>query len=160
VAKKGKKEEEAGPKTIQNRRARFDYELIDTYEAGIVLVGSEVKSVYKGRANLSDAYCQVVNGELWIRNLDIEPYEHSSAYQPDRRRDRKLLLHRREIDVIQRRSQEKGLAIVVTKMYFNHGRVKLEIALGRGKREYDKREHIAKRETQRELEQARGSRRH
>ncbi|HZH97614.1 MAG TPA: SsrA-binding protein, partial [Fimbriimonadaceae bacterium] len=82
MAKKGKKDEPSGPKVIQNRRARFDYEIIDTYEAGIVLVGSEVKSAYLGRANLSDAYCQVENGQLWIRNLDIEPYEHSSAYQP------------------------------------------------------------------------------
>lgn len=147
-----------GPRTIQNRRARFDYELIDTYEAGIVLAGSEVKSIYLGRANLTDAFCQIKSGELWLINMDVEPYAHSSHFQPERRRDRKLLMHRKEIDIIERRSMEKGFAILPTKVYFKNGRVKLEIALGRGKREYDKRHQIAKDETRRELERARSER--
>jgi SsrA-binding protein len=147
-----------GPKTIQNRKARYDYELLQTFEAGIALAGAEVKSVFGGRANLTDAYCDGKNGELWITNLDIEPYEHTSHFQPERRRDRKLLLHRKEIDLILRRSQEKGLTVVPTKIYFNHGKVKVEIALARGKKSYDKRDQIAKDDIRREVERARTER--
>jgi len=154
VTKRGDKEH-AGPPTVRNRRARFDYELIDTFEAGLALVGAEVKSIWRGRANLSDAFCLVKEGELWLVNCDVEPYEHASHFQPERRRDRKLLLHRREIDVIARRSQEKGLTIVPTRLYFKNGKVKAEIALARGKKSYDKREQIAAKETRREAERMR-----
>ncbi len=153
MAKKqaGGKASEA-PRQIQNRRARFDYELVETHEAGIVLVGSEVKSVYLGRANLSDSFCRITSGELWIQNLDIEPYDHATSFQPERRRDRKLLMHAKEIHVLSRKSLEKGYTIIPTKLYFNHGRVKVEVALARGKSSYDKREKIAKDDARREIE--------
>ena len=98
------------------------------------------------------------NGELWLHNLDIEPYENATHFQPERRRDRKLLAHKKEIDLIERRSQEKGLTIVPTKIYFTRGKVKVEIALGRGKRQYDRREQIAKDESRREADRARKER--
>lgn len=142
-------------RSIQNRRARYDYEFLDTYEAGIMLAGCEVKSIFLGNAHLTDAYCQIRDGELWLVNMDIEPYVHASHFQPDRRRDRKLLLHRKQIDLIQRKSQEKGLAIIPSKAYFNHGKVKVEIALARGKKEYDKRKQIAKDDTRRDIARAR-----
>jgi SsrA-binding protein len=146
------------PRSIVNRRARYDYEFLSQYEAGIVLAGSEVKSVFLGRVNMTDAYCQIKEGELWLLNLDIEPYTHASHFQPERRRDRKLLMHRKEIELLQRRSQEKGLAIIPSAMYFKNGKVKVEIALARGKRQYDKREKIAQDEQRREAERARSIR--
>lgn len=146
------------PKQIVNRKARFDYELLQTWEAGVALVGSEVKSVWLGRVNMVDAYCLIRGGEAWLMNLDIEPYVHASVDRPERRRDRKLLLHRREIALIDRRSMEKGLAIVPTRIYFSHGRVKVEIALARGKKQYDKRHQVAKDDARREMERARSSR--
>ena len=141
-----------------NRKARHDYELLDSYEAGIALQGSEVKSVFLGRVNMTDAFCQVLKGEIWLQNLDIEPYAHSSVFQPERRRDRKLLLHRKEIDMIQRKSQEKGLTIVPSKIYFKNGRVKVEIALARGRRQYDKRDKIEADQARREAQAARSMR--
>src|SRR2546421_3126422 len=98
MAKKSQAKEQEGPKTIVNRKARHDYELLDTYEAGISLQGSEVKSVFLGRVNMTDAYCHLANREMFVMNLDIEPYSHATHFQPERRRDRKLLLHRKEID--------------------------------------------------------------
>lgn len=159
MAKKGSaNKQDQGPATIKNRKAAFDYEFIQTFEAGLVLIGSEVKSIYQGKANLSDAYCQIKNGELWLINSDVEPYTHSSYFQPERRRDRKLLMHRKEIDLIDRRSMEKGLTIVPTRMYFAHGKVKVQVALARGKRSYDKREALAKKETRREADRIRAHR--
>jgi len=155
--KNADKKQDQGPATIKNRKAGFDYEFLQTFEAGIVLIGSEVKSIYQGRANLTDAYCQIKNGELWLINSDVEPYTHSTYFQPERRRDRKLLMHRKEIALIDRRSSEKGLTIIPTKMYFAHGKVKVQIALARGKRSYDKREALAKKETRREAERLRNS---
>jgi SsrA-binding protein len=143
------------PKTLFNRKARYDYELIQSWEAGIALVGSEVKSVWLGRVNMTDSYCAIRGGEAWLMNLDIEPYVHASVDKPERRRDRKLLLHRKEIALIDRKAMEKGLTIVPTKIYFTRGRVKVEIALARGKREYDKRHAIAKDDARREMERAR-----
>lgn len=156
MGKKGSQKVDApqGPKTIVNRKARHDYELLETYEAGIALAGSEVKSVFLGRVNMTDAFCQVTAGELFLQNLDVEPYSHATSYQPERRRDRKLLLHRKEIDTIQRKSKEKGLTIVPTKIYFKNGRVKVEIALARGRREYDKRDKILADQTRREAQAA------
>lgn len=158
MSKKPGNQAAPAPKQIVNRKARFDYELLQSWEAGLVLVGSEVKSVYLGRVNMVDAYCSIRDGEAWLHNLDIEPYTHASAYQPERRRDRKLLLHRREIALIDRRSKEKGLTIVPTKMYFSHGKVKVEISLARGKRQYDKRQQIAKDDARREMERVRAHR--
>lgn len=155
MAAKPKKETQKGPATITNRKARHDYELVSTYEAGISLQGAEVKSVFNGKVNMTDAYCQIKGNELWLMNLDIEPYKHAAtAYIPERRRDRKLLLHRKEIDLIHRRSQEKGLAIIPIKVYFNKGRAKVEIALARGKRQFDKREALKKKDERRELKKS------
>lgn len=158
AAKQPKSTEVHAPKVISNRKARHDYDLLQTFEAGIALEGAEVKSIWLGRANLTDAYCQSKGSELWLLNLDVEPYEHSAHFQPERRRERKLLLHRKEIELISRRSQEKGLTIIPTKVYFNHGKVKVEIALARGKKSYDKRDQIAKDDARREMERARSER--
>ncbi len=152
--KTSKQETQKGPATIRNRRASFDYEFVATYEAGIMLVGCEVKSVFNGRANLTDAYCDVKDGELWIHNLDIEPYAQAVRFTPDRRRDRKLLMHAKEIALLARRTQEKGLALIPVKVYFNHGKVKVEVALARGKRKYDKREAVTERDQRRELDRS------
>lgn len=132
----------AGPPTVFNRRARYDYELLDTYEAGIVLEGSEVKSILAGKASLAGAFCRVEEGELWVYEMDIAPYEKAGAYRPERDRRRKLLLHKREISMLRRGADEKGLSIIPTKLYFKNRRVKLEIAIARGKKQYDKRDKI------------------
>lgn len=158
MAKKSKAEPPPGPATINNRKARYDYEILQSWEAGIALVGSEVKSVFLGRVNLTDAYCRILGGEAWLINADVEPYDKAVFFAPNRRRDRKLLLHRREIDLLERKAQEKGLAIIPLKVYFKNGKVKVEIGLGRGKREYDKREQIAEKESRREKERARSMR--
>ncbi|QYK53431.1 MAG: SsrA-binding protein SmpB [Fimbriimonadaceae bacterium] len=151
-AKNSKAGEKKGPATIQNRKASFDYHFEDTVEAGIVLIGSEVKSLFLGRANLTDAYCIVKDDELWLHNLDIEPYEFAHKFGHERRRTRKLLMHRKEIDQLRRKSEEKGLALVPYKIYFKDGKAKVGIALGRGKKTYDKRETIKARDEKRELE--------
>jgi len=152
---KSKKESHA-PKSIQNRRARFDYAIEDTYEAGIALLGSEVKSLYQGKGNLTDAYCRVHNNELWIYGFDIEPYDKASHFGHERRRDRKLLMNRREINVLDRKQLEKGLSLIPLSVYFNDkGRVKVQVGLGRGKGQYDKRHAIAKDETRREADRVR-----
>jgi SsrA-binding protein len=150
-----KKTESGEPRQVMNRRARYDYEISDTYEAGIALIGSEVKSVFLGHAHLSDAYCRFSNGEMFLINMDIEPYANASVGAHERRRDRKLLLHRKQLNLIDRRSLEKGLAIIPLRVYFNHGKVKVEVGLGRGKRKYEKRDKIAADESRREVERAR-----
>lgn len=144
----------AAPASIQNRRARYDYHIEETYEAGVVLVGSEVKSLYQGRGHLTDAYCQVKNGEMWLYNMDVEPYEKASVFAHERRRDRKLLLHRKEINVLERKTMEKGLTLVPLGVYFKQGLVKVQIGLARGKAAYDKRDKIAKDDAKREVARA------
>lgn len=158
MAKKGGAKENRAPASIQNRRARYDYHFLESHEAGIVLAGSEVKSVYLGRAHLTDAYCRIVDGEMFLMNLDVEPYEKAANFQPDRRRDRKLLLHRKEINLLERKSQEKGLAIIPSRIYFKNGKVKVEITLAKGKAEYDKRDKIAKADARREAAEVRAKR--
>ena len=150
--RKGETKGDSGPARIQNRKAHFDYEILERYEAGLVLLGTEVKSLYQGRANLTDAYCEIRGGEAWLVQADIEPYDHATHFQHERRRDRKLLLHKREIRLIARRVQEKGLTLVPLAIYFKNGKAKLEIALAKGKRQYDKRRQIAKDEERRERE--------
>ncbi len=145
----------SAPASIQNRRARYDYQILESHEAGIALVGSEVKSLYLGRAHLTDAYCRVMNGEMWLLNMDIEPYEKATVFSHERRRDRKLLLHRKEIEVLDRKTMEKGLSLIPLGVYFKNGRVKVELGLGRGKAAYDKRDKIAKDDARREAERAR-----
>lgn len=153
MAKAGKgPQSKIGPASISNRRAGHDYEFLDTYEAGLVLQGSEVKSLYAGRANLTDAYVRLVNGEAWVLNLDIEPYGHTSAYRPERRRDRKLLLHKKEIELLKRKAEEKGLALIPTGIYFKNRRAKISVAIARGKKTYDKRETLKDKAQQRELD--------
>lgn len=139
------------PATVTNRRARYDYELLGNYEAGIMLAGSEVKSVADGRVNMTDAYVIVRGGEVWLVSLDVEPYKFTASFVIDRRRDRKLLLHRKEIEMISRKSQEKGLAIIPLRIYFKSGKAKVEIALARGKRQFDKRTTIKEKDQRREL---------
>ncbi|MGI8923648.1 MAG: SsrA-binding protein SmpB [Fimbriimonadales bacterium] len=151
MAKSGSKKPD-GPAAIVNRRARYDYEILSTYEAGIALEGSEVKSVFRGQVNLSGAYCRVDEGEAWLYDMDIAPYEKAGSYAPERQRKRKLLLHKKEIELIRRRSEERGLALIPTRVYFQNRRVKVEISIARGRRQYDKREKIDAKTARRESE--------
>lgn len=139
----------------RNRRARFEYEILETHEAGISLLGPEVKSLRAGRANLADAYAVVRGGNCFLRNLHISPYEQAGRDNPDPRRERKLLLHRREIARLAGQARERGTTLVPLSLYFNEdGRVKVELALARGKRQHDKRRHIQRREQDREVQRA------
>ena len=138
-----------------NRRAKFDYEIVDTWEAGIELMGPEVKSLRDGRANLGDAFATIHRGEAWLEKLHISPYEPATRANPaDPQRRRKLLLHRQEIDRIDSRVREKGFTLVPTRVYFLRGRAKVEIALARGKARHDKRAAIKEREGDREARRA------
>lgn len=137
-----------------NREAYFNYHLLDTYECGIALTGTEVKSIRDGRCNLKDSYCQVRNGEAFLLNAHISPYTHGNRENHEPTRTRKLLLHKREIEKLASKAQEKGLTIVPTKMYFKNGRLKLEIAVGKGKKLYDKRDTVRRREADREASAA------
>jgi SsrA-binding protein len=149
-----------GEKTVaSNRRARHDYEIQERYEAGIVLSGSEVKSLRQGRASLTEAYARAQGGEVWLENMHIPPYEQGEKRGYDPLRPRKLLLHRREIERLIGKSKEQGLALVPMRVYFSHGLAKVEIGLGRGKREFEKRQATLKRQHDREMERAVGRRR-
>ena len=132
--------------------ARINYDISDTFEAGIVLVGTEVKSLRDGRANLKDSYAQVRDGEVYLHDLHISPYTFGNRYNHDPLRTRKLLLHKREIKRLYGRAKEKGFSLIPTKMYFKNGKIKVEIGLGRGKKLYDKREDLKRREDQRDME--------
>jgi SsrA-binding protein len=138
----------------QNRRARHDYHIHDRYEAGIVLSGTEVKSLREGRANLTDAFATVDDGEVWLRGAHIPEYSHGTWTNHSARRARKLLLNRREIDKIERELATSGTTLVPLSLYFSDGYAKVEIALATGKRAYDKRQTIAARESRREAERA------
>jgi SsrA-binding protein len=146
----------AGIKIVAtNRKAGRDYHLEDKHEAGLVLKGTEIKSIRAGRVNLSDGYVQPRNGELWLVNVHIAPYDPAGQYYGhDPLRPRKLLLHRREIDRLLSRIVERGYTVVPTRMYLKDGRAKVEIALARGKRKYDKRQAIAERTAKRDVERA------
>ncbi|HXF56180.1 MAG TPA: SsrA-binding protein SmpB [Actinomycetota bacterium] len=149
-----------GDRTVAtNRRARHDYTIEETYEAGLVLTGPEVKSLRAGRASLADAYARVRDGEVWVENLHIAPYEmaHPHRYEPTR--PRKLLLHREEIRRLVGKVAERGLTLVPLRIYFTHGLAKVELGLARGKRSYEKRAAIAEREHRREVERAMSARR-
>jgi SsrA-binding protein len=136
---------------LTNRKARHDYLILDTWECGIVLHGAEVKSLREHHANLQDAYARVDEGELWLNGMHILPYAFSRA-ELDPVRRRKLLAHAREIDEIARKSEERGLTLVPLRVYFKDGRAKVEIALAKGKRNYDKRQAIAARDVARDTE--------
>jgi len=137
-----------------NRRARFDYEVFDTYEAGMVLVGSEVKSLRDGRANLKDSYAVVKDGEVWLIGCHISPYAFSRGGGHDPERTRKLLLNRHEIERIRVQVTERGRTLVPLRMYFKDGKAKLEVGVARGKARYDKRETLKRRQADREMERA------
>jgi SsrA-binding protein len=141
-----------------NRKARHDYLIEDTLEAGIVLTGSEIKSVRAGQINLRDSYALVRNGELWLVNADIAPYQQASYQNHEARRERKLLLHRREINRLAGKLQEKGLTLVPLQFYFKDSRVKVELGLGRGKKLYDKRQTMRERDDRRQITRAMGQR--
>jgi len=150
-----KKPEKSGVKVVAtNRKARHDYTIEDTIEAGIVLAGSEIKSVRDGRVNLRDSYAAIEGGEVWMHNVHIAPYDPASHYGHEPRRRRKLLLHRRQIARLESRVQEKGYTLIPLRMYLTHNKAKVELALARGKRQYDKRAAIAAREDQRRTERA------
>ena len=135
-----------------NRKASFDYFLEETFEAGIVLQGCEVKSLRNKEASLVDTFVFIRNGEVFLKNLYIKPYDKTTSYQPNERQDRKLLLHKREILKLQRGINEKGYSVVPTKMYFKNSIVKVEIALAKGKKLYDKRETIKNRDIEIEVQ--------
>ena len=135
-----------------NKTARVNYFIEDVYEAGIALVGTEVKSLREGRANLKDSYAAVENNEVFLHDLHISPYTHGNRYNHDPERVRKLLLHKREIRRLYGKARERGMTLVPLKLYFRHGRVKVEIGVGRGKKLYDKREAIKKRDDERTMQ--------
>jgi len=141
---------------IHNRKARHEYEIMDTVVAGIELLGSEVKSVRLGKASLNESYAMIHHGEVWLENMQITPYEHNHLDTLEPKRSRKLLLHKEEIRRLQSKISEKGLALVPLKAFFTgRGILKVEIALARGKKLYDKRESIKARDTERQLQQLR-----
>jgi SsrA-binding protein len=136
---------------ISNRKARHEYEIIDVYEAGIVLKGSEVKSLRQGRANLQDSYADLKRGEVWLHNMHISTFEQANRFNHDPVRERKLLLNKSEIRKLLGKTTEKGLTLVPLKLYFKKGIAKIELALARGKKSYDRREDIKKRDVEREM---------
>lgn len=140
---------------VDNRRARYEYELLDRFEAGIELKGSEVKSLRAGKANLQDAFGAVQKEGLVLHNLHISPYTHGGYANHEPVRPRRLLLHKREIEKLRKATEVKGFTIVPTKMYFKNGWAKVEIAVGRGKKLYDKRHDIAERDAKRRMQRGR-----
>lgn len=153
MAQKGKKRTPAGEgATVAfNRSAFHDYSVEDRFEAGMALTGTEIKSIRGGRTSLREGYVRVSAGEVWLEGVHIAPYEHGTIYNHEPMRPRKLLLHKAEIQELGQRSQAQGYTIVPLQLYFKHGRAKLEIALARGKRQYDKRQAIADRESKRDI---------
>jgi SsrA-binding protein len=146
---------EQGKKVIaRNRRARHDYHIEDTYEAGLVLTGTEVKSLRAGRASLTDGFAQISDHEIWLLGVHIPEYTHGTWTNHEPRRTRKLLLHRREIDKLSVATAERGLTLVPLSLYFKDGKAKVELALARGKRTYDKRHELARRDAAREVDRA------
>jgi SsrA-binding protein len=142
----------SGKKIIAtNRKARHNYSIEEVFEAGVALLGTEVKSLREGHASLADAFATVDDGEIWLRNVHIPEYQHGSWTNHEPRRNRKLLLHRAQIDTLIGKTRDGNLALVPLSMYFNEGKVKVELALGRGKKAYDKRQDLARRDAQREV---------
>lgn len=138
--------------TIQNRKARHDYAVEETYEAGIVLKGTEVKSLRDGKASFSDTFAYIQNGEVFLRDMYIKPYIHGSYNNHDERRPRKLLLNKREIRELEKATQQKGYTIVPLKLYFKRGNAKILIGLAKGKKQYDKRESIKEQDVKRQID--------
>lgn len=138
----------------QNKKAYHDYFILDTYEAGIELQGTEIKSVRKGSVNLKDSFIRIRNDEAFIDNMHIAPYEQGNRFNHEPLRQRKLLLHKKEIKKLQKELKENGLTIVPTKLYFNTSKLKVEIALARGKKLYDKRQDLKEKDSKRDIEKA------
>lgn len=136
----------------KNKKARFEYEILESFEAGIVLKGTEVKSIRQGKVNISDGYASVKNGELWVYQLNIQMYAFGNVNNHDPAAARKLLVHKKEIKRFTGKLHEKGLTLVPLKIYFKNGKVKLELGIGKGKAKYDKREDIRKRDSQRDMQ--------
>jgi SsrA-binding protein len=156
----GRKADADGEKTVaSNRRATHDYEIVDRYETGLKLTGSEVKSLRAGRGSLAEAYARISGGEVWLDGFHIPPYEQGQKRGYDPIRPRKLLLHRRQIEELMHKTAERGWSLIPLRVYFVHGIAKLELGLGRGKRQYEKRQAVAERDSKREIEQAAGRRR-
>jgi SsrA-binding protein len=154
------RKDRVGEKTVaSNRRARHDYSILETFEAGVALTGDEVKSLRGGRASLSEAFARVRDGEVWLEGMHIPPYEAGDKRSHLPVRPRKLLLHRREIAILTDAQQQDRLALVPLRVYFAHGLAKVELALARGKRSHEKRQAIAKREHEREMRRELGRRR-
>jgi len=140
--------------TIENRRARFEYEWVEQFETGIVLTGTEIKSIRTGRISIAEAYARIRDGELWLLGMHVPPYKEGSFSNVDPNRPRKLLMHRGEIDRLAGRVSERGLTLIPVRLYFKRGRVKLSLALARGKKIWDKRKDVRDRDVQRELARA------
>jgi SsrA-binding protein len=146
--------DEREPLIAKNRRATFDYEIEERYEAGVVLSGSEVKSMRAGKVDLSDAYVAVERGEAWLKQMFVAPFEQASVFQHETRRTRKLLLHAREVEELHQSLARGGNTAVPLRLYFKKGRVKVEVGVGKGKKTYDKRNVIAERDAEREARAA------
>lgn len=144
----------ASVKEIENRKARHDYHIEEVYEAGIELQGTEVKSLRAGKANLKDSFATVRNGEVFVHNMHISPYEQGNRFNHDPTRVRRLLLHKHEINKLIGATQQRGLTLVPLKIYFKNGRAKVALALAKGKKLYDKRDDMAARDAKREIEKA------
>jgi len=138
----------------QNKKARHDYFIEETYEAGMVLIGTEVKSIRLGRVNLKDSYADVKDGEIYVHNMHISPYEQGNIFNRDPLRDRKLLLNRREINKLIGYIQQRGYSLIPLQIYLSHGLVKMQLAVAKGKKLYDKRRDMAKRDAKRDMERA------
>jgi len=151
--------EKAQSYIAENRKAFHDYHLLETFEAGVVLLGTEVKAIREGRVNLRDSFARVEDGEVFIYNMNVSPYSHRGYAEHEPLRRRKLLLHRDEIRKLIGKTVEKGMTLVPVRMYFKNGRVKVAVSLAKGKKEYDKRETIKRREADRETRAAIKSRR-
>jgi SsrA-binding protein len=146
--------EKAQSNIAENRKAFHDFHLLETFEAGLVLLGTEVKAIREGRVNLRDSFARVEDGEVWVYNVHISPYRNRGYSDHDPKRRRKLLLHRSEIRKLIGKTVEKGMTLVPTRLYFKDGRVKVAVSIAKGKKDYDKRETIKKRETDRETRAA------
>lgn len=149
---KQKTDKKKSPPKIENRKARHDFHIDETYEAGLALRGTEVKSIRAGKASINEAFAYLSNGEVWLKNMYIKPYEFGSYNNHDERRDRKLLLKRKEIKEIDKYINQKGFTLVPLKLYFKGGYAKLLIGLGRGKKSFDKRDDIKEKDMKREIE--------
>ncbi|MGE5405806.1 MAG: SsrA-binding protein SmpB [Candidatus Saccharibacteria bacterium] len=148
----GKDSKKQNSTVVENRKARYEYHIDDTMEAGLVLHGTEVKSLRAGKGNLQDAYAEVKNGEVWVNNFHISPYEQGNIFNHEPKRPKKLLLHSKEIDRLYGLSSQKGYTLIPLKIYFKHGRAKLLLGVARGKKLHDKREDIAARDAKREMD--------